>query len=239
MACRDRSVSRRRWLFACLATGLTTASCSLLVGTSDLTCGAGSDAAAPSGDALAPDRSAPEPDGSTADAATDGDAGPRKNSCGALLFGTELPLPNGDFELGCATGWSTYNATSAEETTLVSSGAIACRVCYTSGPFGFFVQAPLAMRAIPGEIYELVACVREAPNDDGGIMAFAEIGVSDNGFSGPLVTTGPSYIPARASWEVTTGYPEIYPKVRGIADAGACFLVDDIRVLRVRDASAD
>ena len=207
--------------------------------TSGLADGDASDAGSRSGDAIAPDQTAPPADGSNADAPTDGDAGLRKNSCGALLFGTELPLLNGGFELGCATGWSTYNATSTEETTHVSNGAVACRVCYTSGPFGFFVQATLAMRAIPGEIYEVVACVREAPNDDGGIMTYAEIAVSDNGWSGPLVATGPSYIPVRAAWDVTTGYPEFYPKVRGIADAGACFLVDDIRVSRVRDASAD
>lgn len=121
----------RRAALALVTVGLAMSSCSLLVDTSGL---AGSDAAdaadAATWDALANADSgthAPDADGaSTPDSGSEG--GPRKNSCGALLFGTPLPLSNGDFELGCANGWNGYQATATEDTTFPSSGSIACRV---------------------------------------------------------------------------------------------------------------
>ena len=213
--------------------------CALVVDTSGLASDGVSDGATPPRDAgsdvvdaTTSSDASTSPDGSTSpDAAT----GPRKNSCGALLFGTPIPLSNGDFEVGCANGWGTYQATVSEDTTAPSHGSIACRVCYTTGINGFYLSSLVKMPISPGETYEVVACVRAAPGS-ADLMPHAEIYSSNDGHIGTPVSASAAYVPVRAAWDVTTAYPEVSIDVRADGVAGSCFLVDDVSFARVRDA---
>ena len=240
VAVRILLAARRGALLALVAVGLASASCSLLVDSSGL---AGDDAAevAPSeaGDQRAINADAgadAAPDGATN---PDGATGPRKNSCGALLFGTPIPLSNGDFEIGCANGWGAYQATVTEDTTTPSKGSIACRVCYTSGTFGFYVSSSVARPVVPGENYEVVACVRAVPGAMGDVTVHAELTASSDGISGTPVNAGATYVPVRAAWEVTTAHASFGIDVRALEAPGSCFLVDDVSLAIVRDAGTN
>lgn len=217
-------------------------SCTLLVDSSGLT-GAGdaSDASdATTSDTLAPPEAGDER-ASGVDAATnpDGATGPRKSSCGALLFGTPIPLLNGDFEVGCANGWGAYNATVTEDTTTPSKGSIACRVCYTSGINGFFVNSTVMRSILPGENYEVVACVRAVPGASADVMVHAELTAPSDGIIGNATNAGATYVPVRAAWEVTTAHPSITLDIRAPEVPGSCFLVDDVSLSLVHDAGAN
>jgi hypothetical protein len=227
---------------ALVGAGFASASCGLDL--SDLSNG---------GDAL-PDGATAATDGPSNEAGVQGDtgggdaaaadsaAGPRKNSCGGLLFGTPLPLFNPDFELGCTNGWSVYAGGATEDTALPSSGAIACRVCTGStGPDGFFISAALGRPVLPGEVYELVACVRAVPTGGGGgVSPYAELNAGTEGHRDSTVALGPTYTTVRASFTPTAAHPDLSMDIRvspGVA--GDCFLVDDVSVARVRDATTN
>lgn len=222
------------------------ASCSLLVDTSDLSGGvAGVDDATTDRVANGADANGqPDGDGGAETDAGDEsqvDAGARKSSCGALLFGRPLPLFNGDFELGCANGWAVYAGSATEETASPSSGAIACRVCTGgAGSDGFLIYATVSQPVVPGESYEVVACVRAVPGADGGVAAYAELSALGDGARGSAIALGNTYMPVRGGWTVATANASFSAAVRVSPAIGAqCFLVDDVSVARVRDASAD
>jgi hypothetical protein len=168
--------------------------------------------------------------------------GPRKNSCGALLFGTPLPLFNGDFELGCQNGWHEYVGTAAEDTTSPSHGAIACRVCNSGGNSadGFIFIGSLGQPVLAGESYELVACARAVPGDTIGVATYAEMTAGTDGARGSPITLGATYVPVRGGFDVPAAHPDIGVNIRvSPALAGQCFLVDDVSLSRIRDASVD
>ena len=147
-------------------------------------------------------------------------------------------MQNGDFELGCNFGTSLYNST-ASDTTLAANGTVGCRVCYTSGVYGFYTSFSVPLIVVPGETYDVVACVRSAPDQDAAaaITVFAQLAVADNGFPGAPVAVSASYVPARVSWNVMASYPSVELEVRSASEVpGTCFVVDDVRLLRVRDA---
>ena len=235
---------RRPTLVLCLVlvlvgAGFASASCGLDL--SDLSNGGD---ALPDGATAAADAPSNE-SGERSDTGAGGDGGPtggpRKNSCGGLLFGMPLPLFNPDFEQGCTNGWSVYAGGATEDTTLPSSGAIACRVCTASaGADGFFITGALGRPVLPGEIYELVACVRAVPAAGSAVSPYAEMSAGTEGHRDSTVALGPTYASVRASFSPTAAHADLLMNIRvSPAQAGDCFVVDDISVARVRDASTD
>jgi len=248
-----RSASRR-WFFGLGAVACVTASCSLLVDTSDLSGGAalpagdaGHDAtdsqvsvhfdAAPEAatDAKAPLEAGPQAD---ADAAPPIEAGPRKNSCGALLFGTPVPVFNGDFEQGCSNGFTGYATVPANDTSAPSNGALACRLCYLTGggPDGYFITANVPRNVVAGERYEAVACIRTIPGGDAGTPVHVEIGVDQDVNLGGSVAVSATYTEVRMGWDVKQSHDHVGINVRGITEEGACFLIDDLSLSLIKDA---
>jgi hypothetical protein len=222
--------------------GFASASCGLDL--SDLSNGGDAlpDAAAAAADGPSNEAGLQSETGAGSDAEpNDSAAGPRKNSCGGLLFGTPLPLFNPDFELGCTNGWSVYAGGATEDTALPSSGAIACRVCTASnGPDGFFISATLGRPVLAGEIYELVACVRAVPAASSAVSPYAEMNAGTEGHRDSTVALGPTYTSVRASFSPTAAHADLGMNIRvspGVA--GDCFLVDDVSVARVRDATTN
>ena len=230
-------------VLALVGAGFASASCGLDL--SDLSNGGDvlPDGATPAADALSTEGGVQSDAGAGSDAAAaDGSAtGPRKNSCGGLLFGTPLPLFNPDFELGCTNGWSVYAGGATEDTTQPSSGAIACRVCTgTTGSDGFFIGAALGRPVLPGEVYEVVACVRAVPAAGSAVSPYAEMNAGTEGHRDSTVALGPTYTTVRASFTPVAAHADLSMNIRvspGVA--GDCFLVDDVSVARVRDASTD
>lgn len=173
-----------------------------------------------------------------ADAAVQEEAGLRKNSCGALLFGTPVPIFNGDLELGCASGYTGYQATITESTSVPSNGALACKVCFVDGINGFLMSATVSRNILPGESYEAVACVRAVPGDDSGVRVFAELTDLNIGKTGIPSTMGDGYVPVRVGWDVPEARSKLTVSVRSYSVSGACFLVDDFSLSLVREAGA-
>jgi hypothetical protein len=217
-----------------LAVALATAACAVVAGIDPVNYRATNEA-----DVDAETADTIEAGGPLDDAETSTDTGPRKNSCGGLLFGTSIPLSNGDFELGCANGWGTWNATTSDDTTTTSKGSIACRVCYTSGDFGFYVKSTVTRPVVPGENYEVVACVRALPGADGGVYVYPELFAGGDGVVGDGVNAGATYVPIRTAWDVTVAQPSLAIDVRSPGVPGSCFLVDDVSLAIVRDAGSD
>lgn len=226
-----------------------TAACSLLVDTSDLSNGPGAPLADGGGDAA--DSQVSTRFDATVEAATDapGDAGddadadagptgPRRNSCGSLLFGTPIPVFNGDFELGCSNGYTSYAANVGPDTLAPSNGALACRVCYApnAGPDGYFITAVVNRDVVAGETYEAVACIRTIVDGDAGTPVHLEVGVDQDVAFSPGVAVSASYAEVRKGWDVQLPHGVIGINIRGITEEGACFLVDDLSLSLVKDA---
>lgn len=226
------------------------ASCSLLVDTSDLSGGplvqpndGGDDAAdgqvsgrfEAGADAHAVAEAGADGD---ADAALPVDAGPRKNSCGDLLFGTPLTLFNGDFELGCANGFTSYATTPVNDSTAPSNGANACKLCYGSGPDGYFLTATVVRDVVPGETYEAVACVRDAPGADAGAAVHVEIGNAQDVSFSNAIAVGPTYATVRKGWDVQQAHDRFTINIRAATKPDSCFLVDDLTLSLIKDAGA-
>jgi hypothetical protein len=242
---RRRTAPALALILVLAGAGIGSASCGLSL--SDLSSG-GVD---PADGASTADGGGGSEAGGGADAALDADrpssfdaaeAGPRKNSCGALLFGTPLPLFNGDFELGCGNGWKEYVGTATEDTTSPSQGAIACRVCNSGGNSsdGFFISGALGKPILAGESYELVACARAVPGDTIGVATYAELNAGTDGARGSPTTLGATYVPVRGGFDVPSAHPDIGVNIRvSPALAGQCFLVDDLSLSRIRDASTN
>ena len=227
--------------FVAAGTSALVTSCSLLVDTSGLSGGAQDDSAvdgasgdgAPADTAMADRAATDAPE--TPDAAVDAaEAGPRRNSCGGLLFGTPVPLTNPDFELGCSNSWGGYEATITEETSLVSSGSVACRLCFVAGPDGFFINRTTSMPVLQGETYELVACVRDVPDAAATTpYAFMIDPPGQVGVQGTAVAPGPTYVPVRAAWTVGQPYTGLQIGIRAPTVDGGCFIVDDVTLSKV------
>jgi hypothetical protein len=187
--------------------------------------------------ATAPDRTSSEtgapPDASSGDASVDG--GVRMNSCGALLFDTELPVVNGDLELGCTNGMFVDSANAGEVTNAVANGGTACRVCGNVEVAGEFFRfgAVHPMNVQVGDGFEIVACVRDAPGRTSAANVRAYVGSAGNGsFSTPHTLTS-SYVPLRISWTAPNPYDTLRGLVLADQTVDACFLVDDIRIFKV------
>lgn len=168
---------------------------------------------------------------------TDGEAGPKTNSCGALLFGTEIPITNGDFELGCANGMVIAAANAAEVTDTVSSGTLACRVCgnIETDPDAYFSLGPQVATAVEaGDVIELVACVRSAPGRTVATNVRGFLWSDSDGTFGAPVTLSASYVPLRISWTVPKPRPSFQGLVTASQVVDACFVVDDVRIFKVK-----
>ena len=155
------------------------------------------------------------------------------NSCGALLFGTEVPILNPSFEVGCANGWSTYAATPTE-VGLASKGDLACQLCFVSGVNGFFVAQTTAPVIAPGDSFELVACVRSAPGKVAPPIVAQEVWGPASGGTGATVLATPSYAPIRVAIQPPSDAGPIGIAIRSFVDPDAgpdtCFIVDDVRM---------
>ncbi len=232
-----------RFLACVVAAAVVAAGCTLGA-LDDLSKGATPDPGAPDAATSLPDGSSPVQDaGAPTDSATpvvdagaDADAGLR-NSCGALLTGTEIPLTNPGFELGCQAGWTADIADRTNETTLVSQGAIACRVCgNTTSVDQFHINQDVMMAVQAGQVYEVVGCVRTAPGFTPATMVEGLVTTEggSEGHQGDPVELIDSYQPVRASLTIDGNYNDVNADVNAAATAGTCFLVDDVRLFRVQ-----
>lgn len=226
-----------RAIFLCVAVAAALVACTL-GGLDNLTNGSADAGPPPTespdsavGDAGASNAQTPAPD-----SGADADAG-RVNSCGAPLFGTEIPLQNPGFELGCTSSWSTNAATSTNETTLVSEGHIACLVCGNlDGPDSFHVNQDVPMPTTAGQVYEVVGCVRSAPNTTVATHVAAEV-TTNNGTTGKRgdeLGLGATYQPIRATYTMTDAFTDVNADVNAAEAANTCLLLDDVRLFRVQ-----
>lgn len=163
------------------------------------------------------------------------DAGPRTNSCGALLFGTEVPIANGSFESGCTAGWDSYAASRTEETTLKSDGNVSCLVCDSvAGPDLYLIHQAVPRAVMAGEIYEVVGCVRLPPTQTPATSVRGEVTSESAGRIGDPVELTKDFQPIRAAATWDAVHASFMIAVGGQQVLNTCFLLDDVRLFRVQ-----
>ena len=178
----------------------------------------------------------------TADASGDASAeasGPEHNACGALLFGTPVPLEEPGFETStnCAP-WEAYQSSLTTDDTAPAEGNYACRVCTNgAGGGGQILETVANLDAQAGDVYALVACVRGFLDAGSVAQIKASIGIQGGsaGFGSDVIPTD-SYQAISAQW-TTTQSGALYVKFFRPygSDAGDCFLVDDVSLRKLDD----
>jgi hypothetical protein len=159
--------------------------------------------------------------------------------------GNLLANNNADFELGC-TAWSTADGGTAgfggtlDASTQAHCGRMACAVCPDLNVFTG-VHTDVTIPAFQGEQYQLRAFVQaigSAPFVVVGRLGLEEgLGVLDGK---PLVVASGGYTPYLAALEVPADstVTDVEMLLEPPADGG-CVLLDDVALVRVRDAGAD
>lgn len=156
-------------------------------------------------------------------------------------------LKNGDFELGCDVSWVGYHATLSDDA-LAHTGKKSCRVCYVPGSldtqFGLkpilnSVSSIKGAAVQPNVKYRLEAWIRSTTDAPSPSSAFVLMSFGDVGYN-PILTGTAKEAPLTGTWtafhtdvlSTDPGVATLIPEVGSLegADAGACILVDDVRV---------
>ena len=85
-----------------------------------------------------------------------------------------------------------------------------------------------------------MACARAVPGATIPVATYAELTASPEGARGSSIALADAYVPVRGAWTVGSAHAGFTAAVRvspGVTSQ--CYLVDDISVSRVRDASTD
>lgn len=224
------------------------AACSLLTPLGDLAGTAVPDGAL---DGSSADRFAPgveggdatEPIDGTTERMLDAPSGGGDNDAGADAAPPELH-PNGTFESGLAP-WVPYHGTVASDTT-ARTGTHSLRTCaQASVPSDSVFSADdsgAVLGPVVGATYHASAWVRTAPGATAAPRsvnllfrtidtspAFAEV---ENSYT-PSIAMSTTWTKLETDLKVTTAAQALNVAVTGHYEAGACFLIDDVSVVRL------
>ncbi len=226
---------RRKTTVAALASAALATACSVALdfdalegdgpGGGVLEAGTGSDAEAV--DAKAPDGGSP-----AADAAVDALAD-ASDDAGTLLYEQRFDGP-------ACNGWSTFQATNGSDPS--GRAGAACRVCMNAGVTDFFSGGSPGLGFVPAVgTYRAEAWVRTAP--DAGVTSGGRLHLRQakrDPFT-PVASAMTPPEPFSTTWsrlevvlDVTKAEEDLDVFVTGGAGPNACFLVDDVKLYRVK-----
>jgi hypothetical protein len=170
-------------------------------------------------------------DGGAIDAGSDGSMD-GTDACGPVP-GNLLANNNADFELGC-TGWYMSNGGTVSPSAQAHCGSKACQFCpaTTYDTVISAVDIPVSQ----GEQYELRGFVR-AVGAPFSVWTIVDLNVGQ--IDGARTALSGEYTPLSTTIAITTQTSIIYASLGTAYADGGCLLVDDMVLLRVRDAGGD